>query len=183
MAYRNGTYVAFHAQGTAFPIKSDIKYFNLLKAWNVRDESEFNFIDSHEKASATRDESKKETLRRTLITRLNNSKNMILIVTENTAKDTDWVPLEIAHAVDQCEIPIIAAYPAFKKISKPNLLSYLWPAALHERIVNQTAHVIHVPFLEKPLTDAVGQFSHDKYPKGGALGYYSSETYTNWGIY
>ena len=31
MAYRNGTYVAFHAGGITDPTESDIKYYNLLK--------------------------------------------------------------------------------------------------------------------------------------------------------
>jgi hypothetical protein len=32
MTYRNGTYVAFHANKTKQPTESDIKYYNLLKA-------------------------------------------------------------------------------------------------------------------------------------------------------
>ena len=37
MAYRNGTYVAFHAGGVTDPTKSDIKYYNLLKSWDAQD--------------------------------------------------------------------------------------------------------------------------------------------------
>jgi len=33
MAYRNGTYVAFSGQDTTKPTESDIKYYNLMKAW------------------------------------------------------------------------------------------------------------------------------------------------------
>ena len=86
MAYRNGTYIAFHANNTTEPTESDIKYYNLLKAWKVRADDDFRFIDSHVKTSAVRDTSKKETLRRSLKTRLNNSKNIILIIGKTTRR-------------------------------------------------------------------------------------------------
>ena len=181
MAYRTGTYIAFHGAGTTDPTASDIKYYNLLKAWDVRDEKDFEFVDSHEKTSSVRDSSKRETLKRSLITRLNRSKNMILILTETTKEDTDWVPFEIRHAVDEDEIPIIAAYPGYKPILDPTKLRSLWPAALRTRIDNGTARVLHVPFKEKPLEVAVGQFSHTNLPTG-PLVYYTRETYQKWDL-
>ena len=181
MVYRNGTYIAFYANNTKQPTESDIKYFNLLKAWKVRDEVDFQFIDSHKKTNAVRDSSKKETLKRALITRLNNSKNMILIIGKTTKEDTDWVPFEIEYAIDKCEIPIIAAYTDYKYILDPQSHSNLWPKALETRINNKTAHVIHIPFKEKPLSDAVSQFDFNNYPRG-SLVYYSRDTYIKWGI-
>lgn len=182
MAYRNGTYVAFHAAGTSDPTASDMKYFNLLKAWHVREESEFFFSDSHAKTHAVRDSSSRTTLRNRLAERLRNSKNMILILGSTTRFDTDWVPFEIEYAIDTCEIPIIAAYPEYSRISDPDALGSLWPRSLTLRIDNATAHVIHVPFKQKPLADAVSQFSHNKYPNGGGLGIYDNDTYRQWGL-
>ncbi len=182
MAYRNGTYIAFHANKTTEPTESDIKYYNLLKAWKVQPDNEFAFIDSHDKTSAVRDSSKRATLETALKTRLNSSKNMVLVVGETTKEDTDWVPFEIRYAVDVCEIPIIAAYPGRDYIINPSYLSNLWPGALVTRIENSTAHVIHIPFKKEPLADAVFQFSHSKYPKGGGLGSYSEDTYKAWGL-
>ena len=40
MAYRNGTYVAFHAQGTNLPGKSDMDYYNLMTAWSAKSEND-----------------------------------------------------------------------------------------------------------------------------------------------
>ena len=182
MAYRTGTYVAFHGEGTTDPTASDIKYYNLLKAWDVRDEKDFEFVNSHEKTSSVRDTSKRETLRRSLVARLNRSKNMILILTKTTKQDTDWVPLEIRYAVDDCAIPIIAVYPGYSRITAPAQLRQLWPSALRTRIDKGTAHVIHIPFKEKPLHDAVGQFNHNKYPKNDGLGFYSDEAYRSWDL-
>src|SRR6266478_8245904 len=100
MAYRNGTYVAFHADGTNKPGESDIDYYNLMKAWAAKTDDEFTMINSHDKASAVRDNSLRTTLRNSLLERLRNSKNMVLVIGVTTRLDTDWVPFEIEKAVD-----------------------------------------------------------------------------------
>lgn len=182
MAYRNGTYIAFYADGTNQPGKSDIDYYNLLKAWSAKTDDDFTMINSHEKTSAVRDTSKRETLRARLLERLRNSKNMVLIIGETTKNDTDWVPFEIAQAVDTYEIPIIAAYTDYCPVLEPEKFWPLWPKALADRINNKTASVIHIPFKKTPLLDAIGQFSHTKLPKGGSLGYYGRDTYQKWGL-
>jgi hypothetical protein len=183
MAYRNGTYVAFHAEGTNRPGKSDIDYYYLLKAWCANSECEFKMINSHEKANAVRDSSLRATLRASLLDRLRNSKNMVLIVGETTRFDTDWVPFEIEKAVDSYEIPIITAYTFMEKpVRQPQALSSYWPAALESRINNETAHVIHIPFKQEALKDAISQFSHEKFPNGKGLGIYSDEAYQSFAI-
>lgn len=181
MAYRSGTYVAFHAAGTSSPIASDIRYYRMLLAWHNNDGINFRLIDSHEKAGV-RDSSSKARLQVVLKERLKNSRNMILVVTSSTRLDTDWVPFEIGYAIDTCEIPIIAAYPDYDSILAPAQLAGLWPTALAERIRNGSAHVIHVPFKREPLNAAIGQFSHEAFPLGGGLGYYSREAYASFGI-
>ena len=182
MAYRSGTYVAFHAGGTSDPIASDIKYYRMLTAWHEHDAIEFRLIDSHEKSSAVRDSSSRERLRAVLAQRLRNSKNMVLIIGATTRSDTDWVPYEIQYAVDTCGLPIIAAYPGLDFVVAPMALSYLWPAALAARIHSGSAHVIHVPFKREPLRDAISQFSPDNYPVGQGLTVYSAEAYREFGI-
>ena len=182
MAYRNGTYVAFHAEGNSDPTVSDMKYYRLLQAWHEHEHHEFRLVNSHEKAAAVRDTSKRETLARSLRERLNNSRNMVLIIGKTTKFDYDWVPFEIQHAVDVSEIPIIAAYPGYAYITAPAELADLWPAALATRIQSGAAHVIHVAFCKVAIKDAITQFDHEKYPLGGGLGVYSRETYQRWGL-
>lgn len=182
MAYRNGTYVAFHAGGTGDPINTDIKYYNLMKAWRVRSDDDFYFVNSHDKTGAVRDSSRRETLRRSLVTRLSNSKNVLLILGPSTARDTDWVPFEIRHAVDVCEIPIVAAYIGYARVQDPASLSHLWPGALASRIRGGSAHVIHVPFKKQPITAAISSFGPSRYPNGGGLGIYNDESYRSWGL-
>lgn len=183
MPYRNGTYIAFHANGFTDPTASDIKYYNLLKAWTQLGDSDFSFINSHDKTSAVRDTSLRETLRARLVTRLKNSKHLLLIVGDTTREDTDWVPFEIRYAVDECVIPIIAAYTVVDfPIYNPEALSSYWPAALRARIESGSAGVIHIPFRKEPIRDAIGQFSHNKFPVGAGLGTYSREAYRSFGL-
>ncbi len=182
MAYRNGTYVAFHAAGTNLPGKSDMDYYNLMKAWTVKTDDDFAIINSHDKASAVRDSSLHRTLRNSLLERLRNSKNMVLIIGETTRQDTDWVPFEIEQAVDTYEIPIIAAYTVTDKpIRNPAIFSGYWPRALEVRINNETANVIHIPFKKEALKDSL-RFSHDDPPKGKGLGFYNDDAYKSFGI-
>jgi antiphage defense system Thoeris ThsB-like protein len=181
MAYRNGTYIAFHAGGTTDPTASDIRYYRMLKAWHEHDDIEFEFINSHDKVSAVRDTSKKATLLRSLMERLNNSKNMVLIIGPTTRLDTDWVPFEIGYAVDKCKIPIITAYTGYECILAPIQLRPLWPPALANRIANSTVRAIHIPFKQKAIDDAVRQFSHDNLPTT-SLSYYTAEAHRSLGI-
>lgn len=175
--------MAFHAGDTSDPIKSDIKYFNTMKMWDASKHIEFYLADSHEKTSSVRDSSKKETLRRTLVTRLRNSKQLLLILTKTTKDDTDWVPFEISYAIDECDLPLILAYPDFDSITTPATLSDYWPPALNTRIENGSARAIHIPFRKSPLLDAIGQFdiSNKKYPTDG-YGYYTREAHQEWGL-
>jgi len=183
MAYRNGTYIAFHANKTTDPTASDIKYYNLLKAWTALTDDDFSFVNSHNKTASVRDTSLKETLRTRLVARLKNSKHLLLIVGETTREDTDWVPFEIRYAVDECKIPIIAAYTVFDKpIYNPSALSGYWSAALKSRIANGSAGIIHMPFRKEPIKDAISQFDHNNLPNGGALGYYSKAAYQSFGL-
>jgi hypothetical protein len=183
MAYRNGTYVAFHADGNNIPCKTDIDYYNLMKAWAAKTDDDFTMINSHEKAYAVRDSSRRATLRSSLLERLRNSKNMVLLVGETTRNDTDWLPFEIEKAVDVYHVPIIVAYTVFDKpIRNPSALSLYWPSALATRINYGTASAIHIPFKKGPLNDAIAQFSHNKLPLGGSLGCYDDSAYRLFGI-
>jgi len=191
MAYRNGTYVAFHANGTDVPIDSDIKYYNLLKAWTAKSDDDFTMINSHDKASAVRDTSLHTTLRASLQERLRKSKNMLLIIGETTRFDTDWVPFEIQQAVDCYKIPIIAAYPDTGFVlpsseiqrlwpgSPSASLSEKWPSVLADRINNKSARVIHVPFKKQPIARAIEEFNHNNFPDGSVT-CYDVEDYKDW---
>ena len=182
MSYRNGTYIAFHANNTTNFIRSDMKYFNLLKAWNEKESIDFRFVNSHEKASAVRDTSKKETLIRSLKTRLRNSKNMLLILGNTTRFDTDWIPFEIEYGVDKCGLPIIVAYTNYSNyILKPSLLEYLWPEALKSRIETNTAKTMHIPLKQVTIISSIKDLDAFNMPPY-TLTNYTKQWYENNGV-
>lgn len=164
MAYRNGTYIAFHAEGKIDPTASDIKYYRMLKAWHENDDMEFNFVNSHEKVSAVRDTSSKETIRKSLRARLDTSKNMVLIIGSTTKNDTDFVPYEIAYAVDKCKIPIICVYTQYSSILNVESHRAEWPAALKDRIDANSVRALHIPFKQRVIDTAIRQFDVNNPP-------------------
>lgn len=181
MAYRNGTYIAFHAEGKTDPTASDIKYYRMLKAWHKHDSVEFKFIDSHAKVSSVRDTSTKETVMRSLRNRLDKSKNMVLIVGNTTKDDTDFVPYEIRYAIDTCKIPLIIVYTGYSGILNPASHRSQWPAALATRIDAKTVKAIHIPFKRAIIDQAIGQFNLNTQPNG-PLCYYSKEYQESKGV-
>lgn len=181
MAYRNGTYVAFHAEGNPDPTASDIRYYRMLLAWHANDNFKFNLINSHDKVAAVRDSSKAETLRRSLIERLNVSTRLLLIMGDRTRWDRDWVPFEIAYAIDKCALPLIIAYTGYNRILAPNALRNLWPTALATRIDNGSARAIHVPFRQKAIDDAIRRFDVNKQPEG-SLVHFTESAHLHFGL-
>lgn len=181
MTYRNGTYIAFHAEGKTDPTASDIRYYRMLKAWHENDDIEFKFTNSHDKVSAVRNSSSAQTIKRSLREGLDNSKNMILIIGDTTKNDTDFVPYEIEYAVDTCGIPIICVYTGYSSILNPSSHRTEWPPALTKRIDSKTVHAIHIPFKQKVIDTAIRQFNLGNLPSG-PLSYYSKAGQESLGV-
>lgn len=181
MAYRNGTYIAFHAEGKPDPTASDIKYFNIMKAWHGHDDIEFKFVNSHDKVGSVRDTSLRETLRKSLVERMKNSKNFVLILGNKTRFDTDWVPFEITYAADQCRLPFIVTYTGYSVVVDPAALSSLWPPALAERIWGGRVKAIHVPFQRKAVDAAIRMFNLNHKPNS-SLESWTLESHRLFGI-
>lgn len=179
--YKNGTYIAFHAEGKTDPTASDIKYYRMMKAWHKNDDIEFKFVNSHDKVSAVRDTSSSQTIMRSLRERLDNSRNMILIIGQTTKNDTDFVPYEIAYAADKCKLPLICVYTDYASILNPNSHRTEWPAALRDRIDAETVRALHVPFKQKVIDTAIRQFHLNNLPTG-PLSHYSKAGQESLGI-
>lgn len=184
MAYPYGTYVAFHAGGNNIPgEKSDLDYYKLMVAWDAQKSHRFYMVDSREKASTVRRPSKKNALRAYIQECLENSKNMVLIVSKNTRFEREWMSFEIETAIDGYRLPIIVAYTMLgAPIRNARALVGLWPAALRTRIGNGAASAIHVPFKRAPIYEAIGIFSPEYLPVGGGLTVYAKRAYEHWKI-
>lgn len=159
MGYRNGIYVAFNGCGTTDPTDSDIKYFNVLKAWKENKNIDFSFVDSHQKTYRVLDSSTKKTLLSRLDERMSNSKLMFLIVTDRTKDSSDVVDHEIIRAIDHDEIPIVVAYTdkdAIKKVSSD--MKNKLPKSLKDRVENKECKILFIPYKVKAVKRAFEDF-------------------------
>lgn len=182
MHYRTGTYVAFDGLGEVDPSKSDFKYYATLQAWDSNKDIDFRLTNSHEKTYAVRDDSSRATLKARICERLSQSKNMVIVLSEDTRKSGSMLSFEIEKAVDVYKLPLIIAYPGFKSILDVECHRSVWPTALSRRIDNGTARAIHVPFKKEPILDAIGQFTIQRSSLNSGKNYYKLEAYQAWGL-
>ncbi|WP_412758319.1 TIR domain-containing protein [Legionella bozemanae] len=103
MAYRNKTYVAFASE--------DIKYYRLMEAWRENNHIDFNFYDAHDLYVAL-DTSQPDTIRRRLRERLNNTKQVIMLVSNNlkakSSRSNSFIYYEI-EVIKKLNLPIVFA--------------------------------------------------------------------------
>lgn len=91
----------------------DFCYYNLLKAWKGADNS-FPFNNAHDTTYNVRDNSDWEsTLKPRLHTRLRNSKNIILFLSQNTS-NSRALREEIEYGINTLNLPLIVIYPDLK---------------------------------------------------------------------
>ena len=160
MAYRNGTYVAFDGNGQNDPTKGDLKYLGILRAWKESDNIDFNFTDSHKKTYQVRDSSSEETLKSRLEERMRNSKNMLVIISDDTNFDRGLLNWEIRTAQDKYDLPIIVAYAGEQHL--PRLTDELvdkLPKAIWKDVKFGGNHYAHIPFTKDRIMQAINHYS------------------------
>lgn len=113
---------------------------------------------------------------------MSKSKNMLLIITENSSINRGLLNWEIEIAVDHYNIPLIIAYTGYSSILHPGSHRGLWPLALSERIKSKTVKAIHIPFKKAAIGSAISQFSIHNEKPNGSLSYYSKEVQVRWGL-
>lgn len=160
MAYRNGTYVAFDGNGQTDPTKGDLKYLGILRAWKESDNIDFNFTDSHKKTYQVRDTSSEETLKSRLEERMRNSKNMLVIISDDTNFDRGLLNWEIKTAHDKYELPIIVAYTGeqFLPWLSNDLIEKL-PKEIWGDVKFGGNHYAHIPFTKDRIKRAIDHYS------------------------
>lgn len=180
---RTGTYVAFDGLGQTDPSKSDFRYYSILQAWDANKSIDFKLTNSHEKTYSVRDSSSKTTLYARIRERLSASKNMVVILSENTRKSGSVLSYEIEQAIDNYKIPLIIAYPAYSAIwAVDSDLSAMWPTALSTRIDLTGTEAIHVGFKKEPIMNAIPRFTVNGEHLSNGRNVYSKDTYVTWGI-
>lgn len=117
--------------------------------------------------------------------RLRNSKNMLLILSNDTNYDRGMLNFEIEKAVDVYKLPIIVAYTGCDYLLDVRAYSNRWPKALENRIGNGSGSLraIHIAFKEKAIMNAISQFSIHSTGNDvltGPLHTYVKEAYQSW---
>lgn len=181
MVNRTGTYIAFDGLGEQDPTKSDFRFYATIQGWNASNKSEFRFTNSHEKASAVRDTSKLATLQASIRLRLQASKNMLIVLSDDTRKSGSVLSWEIEQAVDTYSLPLIIAHTGFDSILNPNGLASRWPMSLATRLNSGKAKAIHVPFKQAAIFEAIHRFTVNGEKLNGSFLYYSESAHRQWG--
>ena len=121
MTYRNANYAAFYVE-EPFSVsnlgaheKEDFRYYNMLRMWKGQD-SDFPFIDAHEKTYNVRDDSTWETLKGRIHERLGKSKNIVLFLSSIT-RNSRSLREEVEYGITTKELPVIVIYPDYSKKS------------------------------------------------------------------
>jgi len=150
MAYRNKTYACFDGD-------TDMRYFNLLKAWHANDRFDFSYFDAHGLTQA-RDSSTEESIKRSLRERLNNTREFLLLIGENTKNLYRFVRWEIEVAL-KLDLPIIAV----NLNGMREMDAKLCPPILKDELA------IHIPFGQKIMDYALDRWpeQHEKQKKLG----------------
>lgn len=168
VAYRNKTYVAFDGD-------KDMHYYRLLEAWRDNDKIDFGFLDAHD-LNYARDSSDTESIRAQLRERLKNSKVMLLLVGEYTARLTRFVKWEIEYA-HKIDLPIVVA----NLNKKRKYDSSRCPAV----IMDGDVYTVHISFERNIIKHALDHFP-DEYLRnkkdGGAQRFYPDSVYTKLGL-
>ncbi len=144
MSYKNKTYVAFDGD-------TDMSHYRIMTAWKEHDHIDFNFQNAHDLNSA-RDTSSEESIKAQLRVRMDNSKQMLLLVGEKTKYLRKFLPWEIELARKK-DIPIIVVNLNGKRGYDDDLC----PTAIKD-----WTYTIHVPFKLKIIKYALDNFP-DRY--------------------
>ena len=132
----------------------------MLRAWKESDNIDFNFTDSHKKTYQVRDSSSEATLKSRLEDRMRLSKNMLVIISDDTNYDRGLLNWEIQTAQDKYDLPIIVAYAGEQYL--PRLTDELvekLPKVIRGDVMFGGNHYAHIPFTKDMIKRAIDHYS------------------------
>ena len=132
----------------------------MLRAWKESDNIDFNFTDSHKKTYQVRDSSSEATLKSRLEDRMRLSKNMLVIISDDTNYDRGLLNWEIQTAQDKYDLPIIVAYAGEQYLPRltDELIEKL-PRAIWRDVKFGGNHYAHIPFTKDRIKRAIDHYS------------------------
>jgi len=172
MAYRNKTYVAFASE--------DILSYRLMEAWRENQHIDFDFYDAHDLFVA-RDSSSPESIRDRLRQRLNNAKQVVVLISDTTkpkaARSTSFLYYEI-ETIARLGLPVVFAnidgYRGIHSTKLPTSLGspyYTVSVSLQPKIIKYA------------LDNYVSAYlNNNGYPKLAGPHLYPAKAYTDLGL-
>jgi hypothetical protein len=166
VAYRNKTFVSFASE--------DIHFYRLMQAWRDNRNIEFDFHNAHDLNTA-RDTSQPETIRKRLRERLANTKQIVLLVGDNTravaGRPTRFLYYEV-EVIHELDLPVVFAnLNGSRKVQISRL-----PTALAEQY---TMSVSFGPAaIRFALDDFAATYSTDRVTRRGPHGYTPATYFT-----
>lgn len=160
MSYRNKTYVIFDGD-------NDMWAYAFMLGWKKNENLEFNFYDAHDLRPLTSCASD-DTIKRRLRERMNNARQVIIIVGENTQNLYKFVRWEIQLAIEK-DLPIIVVNLNNKRTYDNDRC----PAILKDHCA------IHVAFKMKIIKHALDGFVkwYNNEHENSGWRYYPDDTY------
>jgi len=173
MSYRNKTYVAFASE--------DISSYRLMEAWRENKHIDFDFFDAHD-LYAARDTSTPETIRDRLRQRLNNAKQVVVLVSDITrpkaARASSFLHYEI-ETIARLGLPVVFANINGQRIIQTSEL----PTTLADPYYTMSVS-LQPAIIKYALNEYVPNFIANKTstsPKEGPY-YYKPYVYTQLGL-
>ena len=90
--------------------------------------------------------------------------------------------MRLSRQFDNYNLPLIIAYVDYQVILYPAQLSRYWPNALYKRIANAQGSMIHIPFAQAPILNALTWFTVNGVQLNGVLNYYHADAHREWGL-
>jgi hypothetical protein len=141
--------------------------------WKENDKIDFDFHNAHD-LNNLREGSQEETIKRKLRERLNNTKQMIVLVGDLTRFQNKFVRWEMEVALS-LDIPIIAVNLNKKRCMDEDLC----PAIIRDK------YVVHIPFAMKIIKHALDKFPEEyakRRPEDMGPRVYPDQVYTSLGL-
>ena len=166
MAYRNKTYICFDGD-------TDMRYYRLMQAWSANENFSFEFYNAHDLNTA-RDTSQEASIKRQLRERFANSKLLVVLIGEKTARLTKFVKWEMEVAL-RLALPVIGV-----NLNGARHHDERCPPTIREELA------VYVPFGAKIVEHAIRNWpaSHAKCKAEGRTGpyRYKDELYKSLGL-
>lgn len=175
MSYKNKTFISFASE--------DIKYYRLMTAWNANKNMDFNFYDAHDLNTA-RDTSKPETINRRLRERLSNTKQVILLVGDETrekaSRTSSFIHYEV-QVIRDLGVPVILVNLNKSRKSQSSKIPVALGDPLYTISVPFNPHIIKYALDKFPATYKNNQKEIESDRKKGPY-YYKDSVYERLGL-